>query len=541
MADPAPSGTLSPAQIAAANPQGIPQAVDMPGGEPFDLAGSATDPRIAKTIADLKEKYTTNLGELSAGQLEADRRDAQLRARQEAMLDQEGATVADLKGMGTWNADQELAKRKTDLWSQFGSPGFVIGMLASAFTGAPMNSALNAGAAAMNAINQGDMKSYEKAFDAWKTNADLAFKRLDEEHKEYSDIEHLRSSDMAEWRSKMATILAKFGDQRKLALLNNGYDAELYQAIGAEQTSKLNGVKVRDAIDAQNMKIMWINAQPGVWSEKNGKRTANPIAWHKAMQTWDSMGDADKDAYRSFVAETWDREKRSPTSDEILAFQKKQSEAKFPYRGSFGVAEKLQEKTDVKAAVKKEHPEWSPDKVDLEADRRIKAASASPMTGNERYKIQAHLGLYEDAGKLIEGIDTTLNKYVGAAGIAGRATRLAERIRDIGGSHDTDRVQMMRDIEQLQLMAPRLLLDQTTGRPLSAEAGYVETIIAGLSAGDTTANTLRAMKEIKARLEAIEARDRANLPSEGGETKTAPPAAPPVKPNASWDQFPEVK
>ena len=84
-----------------------------------------------------------------------------------------------------WNAEKELNNRKTDLWEQFGSPGFIIAMLASSFTAMPMNSALNAGAAAMNAINSGDMDKYHKAFDAWKENSSLTLKRLDLEEKQF--------------------------------------------------------------------------------------------------------------------------------------------------------------------------------------------------------------------------------------------------------------------------------------------------------------------------------------------------------------------
>ena len=56
-----------------------------------------------------------------------------------------------------------------------------------------------------------------------------------------------------------------------------------------------------------------------------------------------------------------------------------------------------------------------------------------------------------------------------------------------------------------------LLLDQKTGRPLSAEAGKIGDIIAGLNMGDTTANTLRAMKEIRERLTTIRDRDKAQI------------------------------
>ena len=72
--------------------------------------------------------------------------------------------------MKPWDADQEAAKRRTDPIEAFGSFGSVFGILASAFTHAPMENALNASAAAMNAIKEGDAKSYDRAYKAWEQN-----------------------------------------------------------------------------------------------------------------------------------------------------------------------------------------------------------------------------------------------------------------------------------------------------------------------------------------------------------------------------------
>jgi hypothetical protein len=408
--------TLSTAQVAAANPKGIPQAVDEPGGTPFDLSGAAMGGgRAQKAITDLQFTYKTNLKELSAGQKAEDERDARYRQRQEQMLEQEGASVQDLKGMGTWNAQEELAKHKTDLWSQFGSPGFVVAMLASAFTAQPMNSALNAGAAAMNAINEGDMNAYNKSFDAWKTNTNLALKRLDEEHREYADIEHLRSDNVAEWRAKMTGLLAKFGDERKLALLNNGYDEDLFHAIDLQQTSQLNVAKVRDQIDQNNMRTIWVNSQPGVWKQgPDGKKTANPAAWNEAMDAWNSMGNADKEAYHTFVRETWAKEGHSPSSEEILAFQKHQSESKYPYRIPATSQDVTAIKTQLESALG--HPLSPGMTVALDSAYAAKGAGASRVIGSVNRAIEE---IQRDfaAGKTEKEIDP--DKKINEALLAG--------------------------------------------------------------------------------------------------------------------------
>ncbi len=103
---------------------------------------------------------------------------------------------------------------------------------------------------------------------------------------------------------------------------------------------------------------------------------------------------------------------------------------------------------------------------------------------------------------------------------------------------------MMRDIRYLQLEAPRLLLN-TNGRPLSAEAGAVHDIIAGLNAGDTTANTKRALLEVKKLYQRTMAETKTLL--EGG--RNAPVAEPgtveegprPPTRTPSWRDAPVVR
>lgn len=301
MPDPAltSADTLSPAQINAANPQGVPQAVSTPGGAPFDLTAAAgSDPRAKKALTDTQELYRKHIDEMSVNERAQEERDDRYRKRMEQMIDQEGATVNDFK---PWNAQAELAQHKTDLWSQFGSPGFVIAMIASAFTAQPMNSALQAGGAAMEAINKGDMLGYNKAFEVWKENTELTIKRLNLEHQQIADIQHLRESNMAEWRAKMATILAKFGDERKLALLNNGYDSDLIQAQDAEATSAKNMATATEAIIQNKAMIDALNGHPAQEGEEVTHKDAkgNPMAggdarWYKRTDPLGAYTDVTK-------------------------------------------------------------------------------------------------------------------------------------------------------------------------------------------------------------------------------------------------------
>lgn len=212
----------------------LPAAPAQPKKSLDDLTGSDAQ-YDAITKADLsltKQKIGAEAG------MEAQRKrsDDAYAQRQERLIAAEGATMDDIK---PWNAEKELNDRKTNLWEQFGSPGFVIAMLASSFSGTPMNSALNAGAAAMNAINEGDMDKYHKAFDAWKENSNLTLKRLDLEEHQFGQIENLRTKNMESWRASAASLAARFNDKRLQILLENGMDAQALEAIDARAKSRV--------------------------------------------------------------------------------------------------------------------------------------------------------------------------------------------------------------------------------------------------------------------------------------------------------------
>lgn len=237
---PAPAPDAAPAATAA--PAAPPLAPALPGG---GTNLDADTDAYKKVLPIDRELMRAKIGAEGAMAAEYDRRDKETRARMEHALSAEGASAADLK---PWNADQEMAKHQTSMWDQFGSPGFIVAMLASAFTAQPMNSALAAGGAAMKAVKDNDQAGYEKAFEAWKTNTDLAIKRHNMEHQEFADIESLRTSDIAAWREKMTEILTRFDDKRKLALLDGGMDLELMNAISGQDKAVEQIVTAKNGI-----------------------------------------------------------------------------------------------------------------------------------------------------------------------------------------------------------------------------------------------------------------------------------------------------
>jgi hypothetical protein len=168
--------------------------------------------------------------------------------RQEDAWSRERAR-ADDPALRPWNADQERAARTRGPMEQFGSIGMIFAMAASAFTRTPMTSALNAGAAAMTAIQKGDEKAYESAYKAWKDNSDLALKRFDMEHRLYEDANQLLTTDVNLWKTKTLQIAAQFDDQKKIVMLQNGMDPEVLKMSESLARSRMELVKAKEGME----------------------------------------------------------------------------------------------------------------------------------------------------------------------------------------------------------------------------------------------------------------------------------------------------
>ncbi len=489
--------------------------------------------------AGLESAYKKHEEELGGMIREGDEAYKRGRARMEQAVKQEGATIEELKH-GTWNAQKELSDRKVDIWEQFGSPGFLIAMLASSFSAMPMNSALNAGAAAMNAVQQGKMDEYRKAFDVWKANTDLVIQRQAMEHQVYEDINKLMTSDLARWREKFLVANARFGDERMRVLAENDMLPEIDQAFSAKATAISQVALAKDKIEESGMRTMFVNAQEGVWRDgPNGQKVPNPQAWQAAVDLWHNMGDAERSSYDKFVLETWQNTRASPTDSAIREHMKETAEARYPYRAAGGPPTKEKEIVKIQADLKKEHRDWDEAKTYAEATKQVEKAH-KVLTANEAARQGSHVEQYDLAlTDILPQAESILRKHVGAAGAAGYATRAAESVSNVFGGNDTDRRQFESDIEELRLMGPTMLLDRATGRPLTAEHDLIDKIIRGLNMGDTTANTLRSLEELKNRLTRL--RGAAATRKEDPFAQASPATAPRAAPAASWDEYPEVK
>ncbi len=595
-----PDSSPPPGVLTGSTGKGDSPAAGGPAKSFDDLTSDKYDAITKADTALVKEKIGAEGGMAAA---EA-RRDEQYRTRMNRMIDAEGATIDELK---PWNAEKELAKRETNLWEQFGSPGFVISMMASAFTAMPMNSALSGGAAAMNAINAGKMDEYHKAFDAWKENSQLTLHRLELEEKQFNQIDTLRTKDMESWRAQATALAARFNDQRMLVLLNNGYDQQALEARDqlsksrvelSDATQRIQDNEIRRklfialngdnkdpkklaqaAMDAetimsapktpeqiavanvisqpgfrdqssedQNKQIN--NAIAGVSSARYGARGTNtlPVELQKQIDASDASAEAGEtsqetaarhnaimaDFYKAKNPVGAERNKITQDHNETMAAladkridlaEAKAQEDALHKRNMDAIAQGRLEGQMTTEQERVRHDQA------MEEISKTKAAGGN-LTANKRAELTLLQGRYRETDKTIDDVINALKKAPAGAGLRGKVARLDERLANIlGGSTSTQYVDLMRRIDIVKTMAPRLLVG-SSGRPLSAEAGRIDDIVPGLTIGDTYQNTISGLLELKKVLDG----ERGDVQKVLGTESTSEP---PAKPAASdWPGVP---
>jgi hypothetical protein len=129
-----------------------------------------------------------------------------------------------------WDAKKERAETTTGPMEKFGSAAMVFAGIASAFSKTPAIASLNAGAAVLQAINDGDEKAYRDAHAAWKENTELAVKRFNMQREIYSDTNALFDKDISLWKAKLIENATRLGDQQALNLLQHGQYPQFFEA-----------------------------------------------------------------------------------------------------------------------------------------------------------------------------------------------------------------------------------------------------------------------------------------------------------------------
>lgn len=500
-------------------PLGSTQANDPPAATdattPTDSSG------LYSGLVELKSKEmaakTKTYDEVTAG-IERDQ------ARVQALSKDLGVEAGKLK---PWNAEEESAKRHTDPVAAFGSLGSVFGILASAFTRAPMENALNASAAAMGAIKDGDTVAYNRAYKAWEDNTKQAMDRHKIQHDAYTDATTMLNTNIAAGQAKLQVLAAKYGDEKTKFLLDNGLNKEVIDLQEARQKLYLEMEQAKPKLAIENIKMSDLLGRG--YDPKDPTSPKSTAALQGWQQDWNGRK-YDEDA--QFSSKWW-AENPEGTSDEFKeAFGAWKEETKPDKTGASKRIPKPEEAEINRRKDEKIAAGMDPAKAYEEAVREVKVAGATP-SGNRMDDLRGKIdrvGLMED---IINKVEDLLKKHKAITGLGGTITRPGEVVGNIFGSNETDRVQFKRYISELQEWGPRVLND-SNGRPLSAEVAKINSIIAGLQAGDTAANTARAYLELRQLL----AKVKSNLNARLGGGTAAPVSEPPQTKVAPWSRDP---
>lgn len=234
------------------------------------------DKKLETKLHDIQKEKVDYMGRLESGVSGISKQYSDLMKQR---LAQEGVERSDMK---PWDTQKELSTRQTNLWEEFGSPAFLISMLGSAFSARPMNSALTAGAAVIQAANDKNEDGYKKAFQAWKDNTDLAIKRSEMEHREFQDIHELYKDNVESFEAAARMHFAKYGDERSLAAMETGHFPEVAEMKLKMDQTNLEARQTRDALVKRNLATEIANQDPDF-------KSGDPQKISKAIQRAEYM------------------------------------------------------------------------------------------------------------------------------------------------------------------------------------------------------------------------------------------------------------
>ena len=461
-----------------------------------------------------------------------------------------------------WNAEEQATKYRTDPLSAFGSLGSVAGMIASAFTHHPMQNAMEASAAAMNAIHAGDQKAYDQAHEAWKQNLDLAIKRHEIEQQRFGDAMKLMDTDIRLGEAQLRNNAIRFGNKQELAMLDAGMLPQLVETRAKMADTYLKLQAVRDDMEQRGISGAVAERMMKEIDEKYPKGSQERVsAMYQVSLIRNKLNSKDLSAqeYGDWASKFFFKEHRFPTDDEInehtaeLARAKRggttgdqqrsdaidaererlirdegvdpnvaqgMAVAKFPPGrppggtaggGTVGAQQKAKKWEDVHADVVKDHPEMTPGQQATETDRRIKEAG-TVLTAKQRDDILKQIGLEDRGIEVIDKTEKLLKTHAGISGLGGKIARPTETFSNILGSNSTAYHQFASYISQLQDWEKGLLGNAAvTGRNLSAAEKRASDIIPGLNLGDTSQRVIAQLNEVKKLMQQIRTEDAARL------------------------------
>lgn len=513
----------------------LPSTAEPTGPAPLAPRSSSTiDTRPLADIQRRRMEATRAAQDRTLGRLEFDRQ------RAEQAFEATGIQPGELPA---WDADAQSQRFHTDPIAAFGSVGSVFGMIASAFTRAPMQNALNASAAAMNAIRAGDEQNFQRAWDAWKANNDLTIRRHAIENQHYQNAISMMNTNMTAGRAEMEMLATRFGDERTLFLLNNGLDKDLFdlqrsRADAAEHMRKADQNITQDTVRAQ----MWDQESRAI-SESN----LPPVEQAgRRLDAWNRIYGARHDtpqqaAFGLLLHEMADQ----PASKIIEVAQQRGLLARqgVQTRDRMG-AEEIERRRIIYERQNIEQgmdPAEAKTQAFRQATREVDSEMAR-LTGGQQANLEGQSDMFKYSIQTIDRLTSRINQLRGAVGTPGYVQRGREIIGNLlGGSNSTEYQQVAHDIAMLKAWAVQNLLGRG-GRPLSQEAANLNRVIQGLGLTDTVQNTLKSYEELR-RLYSQMQRD---VEARRTRTRVAPDVAAPAPPSAaptplrrpSWEDAP---
>ena len=518
-------------------------AADKPSPAIADLAPAAEDKSVSGLVSSLTDLQRSKVATDTRLEGEFNSQSAKDKALRDKSFALEGVAASEIPQK--WDAEKEHKKFESNPIEGFGSAGGLFAMVASAFTKAPMENAINGMAGAITSIQNGNERDYERAYDAFKTNVKLAETRFKMQHELYSDALSLGSADAAASAAKFHNAATKFGDQQMLMLAEHGMIKEIYELQSARAQANENMMKAADSIDLHAVQKAAVDAvkkgftptedpamdkvqlaasiyriysgggkvqsaeQEAVGKYVNAHMNQEPNGFAEGLAKIHQEFSAKATNIEGYqnAKDNWSREHPGETlpADEDAKLLQQFGMTARPLGAGSGAGATLtndrainKDAEEHKARMKTEHPDWSPDKLDQDRDaymKQRKAATATP-SGNRIDDLQ---GKIDQTDNIIAGSQKNLDflhQFKGGAGLMGKIMRGEEIASNIvGAGTETERVAFRRRVHELQEMVPRIIVD-ANGRPLKAAQDKVDDFVAGLNAGDTGPNTIRAYEDL---------------------------------------------
>ena len=130
----------------------------------------------------------------------------------------------------------------------------ILGAIGSMFTRRPMTNSMNAAAAAINSMKQGDAEDFKQKFDTWKVQNDNALKLFNYQNDTYKDIMSAKNKSVDERLAEMKANAAAFKDDNMMQLLEARNPAVIDDLLARADAARAMAEKHSADVEATGLK-----------------------------------------------------------------------------------------------------------------------------------------------------------------------------------------------------------------------------------------------------------------------------------------------